>query len=957
MALIASRVDDWFDRTFSKPTPAQIAARAPMESGSHVLLVSPTGTGKTLAAFLGVLRQLDRELAQDKLGPGIQALYISPLRALTYDLQKNLAGPLGEIYPGESPIRVGVRTGDTPDATRQALRRNPPHILLTTPESLCLLLSQSHWLPALARVRWIVIDEIHALAENKRGSHLSLSLERLDHLVATMRDVPPPAAGTLWRYPVPSPNKTRPRAVSPETTHPSKAPSASGPQRIGLSATVAPLESVAAFLGGVGRHVEIVQPPSAKRITLDVYTPLQREPYPPAGFTGIRLMRELGRLIEQHQTTLVFSNTRSGAESATYQLHQALPHLASQIECHHASLDRDLRLDVEDRLKRGELRAVVCSTSLELGIDIGSVDLVVLLATPKGVSKALQRTGRAGHRIDAVSRGLLMATNIGDLVECCATAQLARAGHLDLLRIPEAPLDVLAQQLVGMGCVGEWQRASALNLIRSAWPYRSLEESEFNEVLDYLAGGGASLRAQYTELFGRIHLEEATFETRAGATRQDFLQNVGTIPNDEMMLVLQRGSPLGRVEESFLRQLRPGDIFMLAGRPLKLDRVGIMECHVSPAPGAVPTIPRWGSNKFPLSNRVAHEIRDFRAELREKFEARHSPARIMDWIAKRLECGTTNAAIIFRVYAAQRGISAIPTAERLLIEILPESSPAQSRAPAPKRAPFQPPPSRPNPVRESSDQLFMASVWVASGPARNVSKARTASSNASKTTPTALPKSSPPEHAPSPHIRHYFFHTLIGRSANDALSRVVGLRLGRRLGGNPVTTIDDYGFVLTLPAEPILSAEMLPEILAPETFMADLESAIERSDLLKYHFRSAAQTGLMVFRNHFNERKSVRKLQWSTEVLFNVLVDHEPGHVLMREARRDVCRHFLDAPGALEWLKEFQRNGHPLDLREVSSVPPLSFGMYASRMKEALMVENPAETLERLYHLWWNRLS
>ena len=421
-----------------------------------MLIVSPTGTGKTLAAFLAVLERLDAEHREGVLKDSLACIYISPLRALGYDLAKNLEGPLREIHgpDREPPIRVGLRTGDTETSERDRQFARPPHLLLTTPESLCLLLSQERWLPRLATVRWVIVDELHALASNKRGAHLALSLERLDEVVRA-------TGGRL--------------------------------QRIGLSATVHPLREAAAFLVGEGRDCAVVDVSTAKKIDLRVYTPLQREPYPAAGFTGVRLIRELAQLVRRHRTTLVFTNTRSGAESATYWLKEQLPELAGSVECHHASLDRDLRLDVEDRLKRGELRAVVCSTSLELGIDIGSIDLVVMLATPKGVARALQRTGRAGHDIRSVSRGLLMATNVGDLVECCATALLARAGHLDAMRIPESPLDVLAQQLMGMGCVSVWTLDAAFGLVRRARPFQELARQDFDDVLDFLAGGGASV--------------------------------------------------------------------------------------------------------------------------------------------------------------------------------------------------------------------------------------------------------------------------------------------------------------------------------------------------------------------------------------------------------------------------------------------------------------------------------
>lgn len=673
-------------------------------------------------------------------------------------------------------------------------------------------------------------------------------------------------------------------------------------QRIGLSATVAPLDEVARFLVGTHGQCEIIDASAEKRIDLRVYTPLGKNPYPVAGYTGERLIKELGRLVLANRTTLIFTNTRSGAESATFWLKDVLPDLAEQIECHHASLDRDVRQEVEDRLKRGELRAVVCSTSLELGIDIGSIDLVVMLATPKGVSKALQRTGRAGHNIHSISRGLLMATNINDLIECCATALLARTRHLDNVRLPNAPLDVLAQHLVSMGCLEKRSRTEAFALVRKAHIYRNLSEQDFNDVLDYLAGGGKSLRKQYAELFGKIHLDDESFETRLGTVRRDFLQNVGVIPSEGTVTIRLKNRVLGSVEESFMRQLKPGDVFMIGGRAVQLEKVGWMEVFVRRADHSKPTIPRWNANKMPLSNRVAQEIMGFRSELRQRLEADGGPD-LEPWIAARLDCGVNNARIIGQMYRAQHELSEIPTVDFLLVEEL-----AASR-----------------------DEETVAAVEP------NSRKPR------AKGRPVWVP------------ARHYFIHSLIGRSANDALSRVVAQRLSRLRGGNAVATPDDYGFVLTVTPEQHFTLEELPGLLASEGFEADLDESLKRSALLQYHFRNAAQTGLMVYRNYFGEQKSVRKLHFSAEVIFNVLQQYEPDHVLMREARSDVLHTFLDVAGAKAFL---DRAAHlPKRLHAVDRVPPLSFTMYATKIKEALLVEDPAATMERLYNLWWSRIE
>jgi len=934
-----SSVTRWFEARFAEPTPAQRTAWPLIEAGKNVLIVSPTGTGKTFAAFLSVLNQLALLHEAGGLRPGIYCIYVSPLRALSYDLEKNLNEPLREIYGDAPPIRVGLRSGDTTQSERQKQFLKPPHILLTTPESLALLLSQEKWLPHLSAVRWVIVDEIHSLAENKRGAHLSISLERLSAL-----NVPPASC----RAPASDPAGCRGHV-----------------QRIGLSATVAPLNEVAQFLVGTHRTCEIVDVSAAKKVDLRVYSPLGKNPYPPSGYTGERLIRELGRLVTENRTTLVFTNTRSGAEAAAFWLRQALPELANQIECHHASLDRDVRLEVEDRLKRGELRAVVCSTSLELGIDIGSIDLVVMLSTPKGVSRALQRTGRAGHNIHVTSRGLLMATNMNDLVECCATVLLARTRRLDPVRLPRAPLDVLAQHLVSLGCLRRWPRADAFALVRGAYPYRDLREDEFNDVLDFLAGGGKALRAQYTQVFGKIHLDDESFETKTGAVRRDLLQNMGVIPSEGVVAVRLKRRTLGFVEETFLSNLQPGDVFIIAGRPVKLERVGSMECFVADAKHATPTVPRWNANKMPLTNKVAEEIVKFRTEIRQRLETLNAIAPHLDpggratlssarratdsnpetvvgrpgrraedsaalptgmgsaeakhqagterhvqtseslvpWIASRLDCGRTNAEIIARIHSAQHEISEIPTADFLLVEELLMSGAEESEL-----------------VGESER--------------KRVKQARQRFAQAS---------------------RHYFFHTLVGRAANEALSRVVAQRLSRLRGGNAIATPDDYGFVLTVTPQQHFTSDELPALLNVEHFARDLDESLSRSHLLKHHFRNAAQTGMMVYRNYFGEQKSLRKLQWSAEVIFNVLAQYEPNHVLMREARRDAVHTYIDIDGALAFLASAATK--PMRLRQVERVPPLSFALFATKIKEALLVEDPRATMERLFHLWWEKIE
>jgi ATP-dependent Lhr-like helicase len=496
-----------------------------------------------------------------------------------------------------------------------------------------------------------------------------------------------------------------------------------------------------------------------------------------------------------------------------------------------------------------------------------------------------------------------MATNMNDLVECCATVLLARSRQLDPVRLPRAPLDVLAQHLVSMGCIQRWPREEALALVRGAYPYRDLREDEFNEVLDYLAGGGKSLRQQYTEVFGKIHLDDETFETRNGNVRRDLLQNMGVIPSEGMVAVRLKRRTLGQVEEIFLRNLQPGDVFIIAGRAVKLERVGSMECFVTNAQHQTPTVPRWNANKMPLTNRVAEEIVKFRTEVREQLENAPAGESLAKWIAERLDCGKANAEIICRIHAAQHEISEIPTSDFLLVEEL---------------------------LFAGSEEAEL----VGESPKKHVQQARRRFAAAS---------------------RHYFFHTLVGRAANEALSRVVAQRLSRLRGGNAVATPDDYGFVLTVTPEQHFTSDELPALLSINDFARDLDEALSRSYLLKHHFRNAAQAGMMVYRNYFGEQKSVRKLQWSAEVIFNVLAQYEPDHVLMREAKRDAVHTYIDIDGALAFLEGAAKK--PMRIKQVHRVPPLSFALFVTKIKEALLVEDPRETTERLFHLWWSKIE
>ncbi len=814
----------------------QQEAVAHVLDGRSVLISSPTGSGKTLAAFLGVFDELFRAQKEERLPHGVVAVYVSPLRALAYDLQKNIAAPLRALRL-QDKIRIGLRTGDTTIKERAAQRRRPPHILVTTPESLALLLSQETWATSLAHRRFLIVDEIHALAENKRGTHLMVSAERL-------------------------------AALSTEPL-----------RRIGLSATIAPLAIVAEFLGGSGGPVEIVTSRTVKKMVIEVFSPLRRHPYPPAGYTATRVLKELAELLTSFRTTLIFTNTRSGAESIGLRLKQLMPKESRRIEVHHASLDRQIRLEVEDRLKQGKLRAVVCSTSLEMGIDIGFIDLVVMISAPKGVSRALQRIGRSGHALNETSRAVLVASNINDLVECAVTARMVEARRLEPVRIPTNAADVLAQHIVGLAIPGDRSEQEIFDLIRGAYPYRDLPREKFESVLRYLEGGGASLEKQYAPVFGKIIRDGGVVRLPHPRVARDFYQNVGTISSDHMVQVRVRGRRIGQVEQSFIQRLNVGDVFVLNGRTLRLIETHLLDAKAEWAGHELPTVPRWNANKMPLASGLAGEVVRLRSQLGAMLEAGDDGAIAgVDWLVEEYDLTSTNAEAVVRQFLAQRRVSVIPAEGELLIEFYRE------------------------------------------GP-----------------------------------LRHLFFHSLIGRSANDALSRIVAWRVKKSRGGNALVTIDDYGFLMTLRDFQMMEIDEWKELFTPRDAEEDLTAALAESQLVKWQFRGVAQTGLMVPRHQFGRERSGRNLQWSTEVIFEVLQKYERDHPLLAEAYHEAEHTFLDLPRALEFLQQARKlSWRPVEVEKVS---PFAFGIFVSKIKETMMMEDPEAAIERLYHEFYQDLE
>jgi ATP-dependent Lhr-like helicase len=556
-------VGDWFAARFGSATEPQERAWPAIRSGEHVLISAPTGSGKTLAAFLICLDDLARAGLNGGLPDTTQVLYVSPLKALSNDIHKNLDVPLSGIAALAAgrglllpPIRTAVRTGDTPPSERQKMLRYPPHILVTTPESLFILLTAEKSRAALRNVRTVIVDEIHAMADDKRGAHLALSLARLDDLV----------------------QKAGGRA----------------PQRIGLSATVRPIETVARFLApDDAAGVTVID--SGHRRAMDLAVEVPNDELGPVASNEMwqEIYDRLTVLINGHKTTLVFVNTRRLAERVAHHLGDRLGEDA--VLAHHGSLSRKLRLTAEERLKEGKLKAVVATASLELGIDIGTVDLVCQVGSPRSIAVALQRIGRSGHQVEHTTRpnGRIFATTRDELVECAALVRSISSGELDRLQIPIAPLDVLAQQMVAMAAAEDWREADLFTLVRRTYCYRELTRKDFDAVIDMLSEGISTKRGRSGAYLHRDRVH-GVVRGRRGA-RLAAITSGGAIPDNAQYLVMAEPDEtvVGTLDEDFAVESLAGDVFLLGTNSWRIRRVEAGRVRVEDAHGAAPTIPFW----------------------------------------------------------------------------------------------------------------------------------------------------------------------------------------------------------------------------------------------------------------------------------------------------------------------------------------------------------------------------
>src|SRR5437867_1119730 len=592
----------WFDETFAEATRPQREGWEAIASGRDTLIVAPTGSGKTLAAFLWALDHLHRLALDRQLEDRVYVVYVSPLRALNNDIEKNLRAPLAGIRAAAAAeglklpeIRVAVRTGDTLAAQRQAMTRRPPHVLITTPESLFILLTSERFRPALAHTRFLIADEIHALMGSKRGAHLALSLERLQAVVEA-RDA------------------------------------ASRPQRIGCSATVSPIESARGFLtGATATDAITVDAGFTRDLDLQVIAPVDDFLTAPSDTIWEAALQQIAELVQAHRTTLVFAQSRRAAERLARDLNDRIPD--GKVAAHHGSLSRRARLEAENRLKDGELQALVATSSLELGIDVGAIDLVIQVQSPRNVAAALQRVGRAGHLLSRTSKGRILVTKGEELLEAAAVVRTIREHRLDRIAMPEAPLDVLAQQVVAAVAAESIGVDALYERFVSAFPYRTLARETFREVVRSEAEPlpaevkGVAPRILWDRVNDRLH-------ARRGS-RFLALTAGGTIPDAGLydVYVAETDLKVGTLDEEFVTESLPGDVFLLGSHAWKIAKVRADRVLVEDAQGMSPTIPFWKGEHPSRSWDLGVAVGRLRRDAAERLDA----PDFAEWAAR--ECG------------------------------------------------------------------------------------------------------------------------------------------------------------------------------------------------------------------------------------------------------------------------------------------------------------------------------
>jgi len=637
VGILDNLIKEWFFDKFKRLSESQLYGVMPVFERRNILISASTGSGKTLTSFLSILNYLVQLARKNELEDKIYCVYSSPLKALNNDIYVNLINPLKEIYDlaGKKgielqKIRVGLRTGDTSSSEKAKMLKNPPHIFITTPESLAISLTTKKFIELFYGVEFVIIDEIHSL-DNKRGVYLSISLERLENI------------------------------------------SKITPVRIGLSATIAPLDKVANFLVGINRDCLIAEVQTFKKTEIKVLTGVGDLIDTSAYNIHSSMYNLIDKLVQEHKTTVIFTNTRAATERVINHLKEMFPeNYIEGIAAHHSSLSKEHRFSVEEKLRQGELKVVVTSTSLELGIDIGYIDLVILLGSPKSSARALQRIGRAGHKLNDVSKGRFVVLDRDDLIECSVLCRECVEKKIDRIFFPKNCLDVLSQQIYGMCIQRIWDINKMFNFIKKSYCYSDLSKEDFMAVISYLSGEYA---LEHKNVYAKIWYNKETKQVgkRGKMARVIYMTNIGTIPEESFISVVigageRKDQKIGMIDESFLEKMKLGDVFVLGGKKYEFMFTRGMNVYVKGAVRKNPTIPNWFSEQLPLSFDSALEIGKFRKLINEKFENKMNKGRIVDFIKEYCYCGGHVSKAIYNYFYEQYKYAKIPHEGRLVIE-------------------------------------------------------------------------------------------------------------------------------------------------------------------------------------------------------------------------------------------------------------------------------------------------
>jgi ATP-dependent Lhr-like helicase len=844
-------------------TPPQREAIPKIHDEENVLVASPTGSGKTLASFTAIINELyrrDREQAEG-LENSVYCLYVSPLKSLANDIHRNLEVPLDGIQSklaerGEdTEIRHAIRHGDTDSSERQKMLETTPHILNTTPETLAILLNSPKFKEKLETVEYVVVDEIHSLAENKRGTHLSVSLERLEEMADT------------------------------------------SPTRIGCSATVEPLTTMAEYLvgreepGGPPRDYDIVDTRFVRDFDIRLECPTDDLIDTPRGVVQSRLYDRIHELVGDHENTLIFTNTRSGAERVLHNLRETFDAYDEENSgCHHGSLSKERRQEIERQLKAGDLDVVTSSTSLELGIDMPHLDLVIQIGSPKSVAALLQRVGRAGHRLGQTVEGRVIALDRDELVECAVMLKKAEEGFVDRVFVPENAQDVAAQQVYGMAINDVRPESEVRAVLRRAYPYRDFSEAEFERLFRYLTADYAGMEDKnvYAKIWrdtndppdGEYHYDnfpvgEPLIGKRGRLARVIYMTNIGTIPDSFTCDVIVRSSDewVGNLDESYLDKLEKGDVFVLGGERFEFSYRRGSKVYVNRT-SARPNVPSWFSERLPLSYDLGHEITEFQGGLLDRLESGGRPA-VRDWL-REFPLDENSVRAIARMFDEQcryAGLGSVSTPDRLSVE-----------------------------VTLDHDE----------------------------------------------YRRHYYVHANYGRKFNDGLSRLVASHCAREANTNVQVAVADHGFTVSMPLNRKVDVARVIESLDPEAVAGDLRSALDGTDLLKRYFRINATRSLMILKRYKGYEKSAAQQQVSSDMLLSFAQDLDD-FAVMEETYREIMEDKLNVAGIREIVQQIADGDVAVHSQQVETPSPRAFGLATLMASDVVLAEDESAVLQEFH--------